>query len=73
MILLSLFVSLGNSTPITIGLIILMTFIETSLLTFLYFQSINRTLDQINLAANHLVVGGSGPFPFSPSIANLYS
>ncbi|RHX84580.1 PP2C family protein-serine/threonine phosphatase [Leptospira stimsonii] len=61
--ILSLFVSLGNSTPITIGLFIFMTFLEASLLTFLYFQSINMTLDQINLSANNLAMGGSGALP----------
>ncbi|EQA55262.1 SpoIIE family protein phosphatase [Leptospira kmetyi] len=61
--ILSVFISFGNSTPFKIGVFIFMTFLESSLLTFLYFQSINLTLDQINLSANNLALGGTGSLP----------
>ncbi|MCW7493135.1 SpoIIE family protein phosphatase [Leptospira sp. 2 VSF16] len=40
-----------------------MTFLEAVILIFMFFQSINMTLEQINESANSLASGGSGSLP----------
>lgn len=61
--ILSIFISFGESNFQKITSFILLTFIEIVILVYLYFQSINVTLEQINKSANSLAIGGNGSLP----------
>ncbi|MCG6152998.1 PP2C family protein-serine/threonine phosphatase [Leptospira bandrabouensis] len=60
---LAVFISFGNASLIKISAFITMTFFEAVILIFMFFQSINLTLEQINESANSLASGGSGSLP----------
>lgn len=60
---LAVFISLGNASFIKISTFITMTFFEAVILIFMFFQSINLTLEQINESANSLASGGRGSLP----------
>ncbi|GBF48654.1 serine phosphatase RsbU [Leptospira ryugenii] len=60
---LAVFISFGNVNLWKIASFIFMTFLEVSILIFMFFQSINLTLEQINESANSLASGGSGSLP----------
>ncbi|EOQ98099.1 SpoIIE-like protein phosphatase domain protein [Leptospira wolbachii serovar Codice str. CDC] len=60
---LAIFISFGNASLIKISAFITMTFFEAVILIFMFFQSINLTLEQINESANSLASGGRGSLP----------
>lgn len=60
---LSVFISFGNASFLKISVFIGMTFLEAVILIYMFFQSINMTLEQINESANSLASGGRGALP----------
>ncbi|TGM65656.1 serine/threonine-protein phosphatase [Leptospira levettii] len=60
---LSVFISFGNASLLKITAFIGMTFVEAVILIYMFFQSINLTLEQINESANSLATGGRGALP----------
>ncbi|EKJ88643.1 stage II sporulation protein E [Leptospira meyeri] len=60
---LAVFISFENASVIKIFAFITMTFFESVILIFMFFQSINLTLEQINESANSLASGGRGALP----------
>ncbi|MBM9589095.1 serine/threonine-protein phosphatase [Leptospira sp. 201903075] len=60
---LAVFISFENASLVKISAFITMTFFEAVILIFMFFQSINLTLEQINESANSLATGGRGALP----------
>ncbi|MCW7471432.1 SpoIIE family protein phosphatase [Leptospira kanakyensis] len=60
---LAVFISFENASLLKISAFITMTFFEAVILIFMFFQSINLTLEQINESANSLASGGRGALP----------